>query len=67
MVGGRGGGCVLMAIGHVCCPFLKRTVSKGEKDLLFVNNGTYYNCGWLILEVKHCQLSKNTHTAYFGV
>ena len=31
MVGGRGGGCVLMAVGHVHCSFLGRTVSTERK------------------------------------
>ena len=32
-----------------------------------MNNGTYYDLKWSILEVKCCKLSKNMCTAYFGL
>jgi len=31
MVGGSGGGCTLMAIGHAHCPFLEDTNSTGRR------------------------------------
>ena len=31
MVGGNGGGCVLIAVGYVCCPFLEDSNFMGRR------------------------------------
>ena len=51
MVGGREGGCVLMAIGHVCHPFLEGLDARGEGSVTHKQ----INLQWLGTVIINCK------------